>query len=108
MKNRNELLRSLPKVDECLLILLPYITENALPIAIAKKAVQSEIEASRQAILNGLVDHVSGNQVFLGTLNQAAQSLVAGRICAAGFSAHRDFPGIFAVHAGFGVRRFCH
>ncbi len=58
MKNRNELLRSLPKVDECLLLLLPYITENMVPIAIAKKAVQSEIEASRQAILSGLVDHV--------------------------------------------------
>ena len=60
MKNKNELLRSLPKVDECLLILLPYITENALPIAIAKKAVQSEIEASRQAILKGLGEHVPG------------------------------------------------
>ena len=58
MKNRNELLRSLPKVDECLLLLLPYITENMVPIVIAKKAVQSEIEASRQAILSGLVDHV--------------------------------------------------
>jgi L-seryl-tRNA(Ser) seleniumtransferase len=58
MENKNELLRSLPKVDECLLILLPYITENTVPTAIAKKAVQSTIEVVRHDILSGRTDNV--------------------------------------------------
>ena len=61
MKNNNELLRSLPKVDECLLILLPYMTENMVPVSIAKKAVQSEIETFRQAILSGKAEGVPGS-----------------------------------------------
>ncbi|MEE4164666.1 MAG: L-seryl-tRNA(Sec) selenium transferase [Desulfocapsaceae bacterium] len=60
MKNKNELLRSLPKVDECLLMLLPYMTENTIPVALAKKAVQTQIEAVRQRILDGLAGPVPG------------------------------------------------
>lgn len=58
MENKNKLLRSLPKVDECLLILLPYITEHMVPTAIAKKAVQSTIEIVRSALLDGRTDNV--------------------------------------------------
>ena len=61
MTNKNELLRSLPKVDECLLILLPYITQNLVPTAIAKKAVQSTIDTVRQDILGGLTSNVPNN-----------------------------------------------
>ncbi len=58
METKNELLRSLPKVDECLLILLPYLTQNTVPTAIAKKAVQSTIEVVRQDILGGHTGNV--------------------------------------------------
>lgn len=58
MINKNELLRSLPKVDECLLILLPYITQNMIPTAIAKKAVQSTIDTVRQDVIGGRTSNV--------------------------------------------------
>ena len=52
MNNKNEILRSLPKVDECLLILLPFINEQNIPAAVAKKAVQAEIDSVRKKILS--------------------------------------------------------
>ena len=53
MKNKNEILRSLPKVDECLLILLPIIEERKVAASIAKKAVQETIDTVRRTILSG-------------------------------------------------------
>ncbi len=61
MEKKNELLRSLPKVDECLLILLPHITENNIPTTIAKKAVQSTIDHVRQDIIGNRTDGIPGN-----------------------------------------------
>jgi len=52
MKNKNELLRTLPKVDECLSQLGEYIVENKVPVRLAKKAVQRKIESVRQGVLN--------------------------------------------------------
>ena len=57
MKNKNELLRSLPKVDECLLRLSSYITQNDIPAKIAKKAVQTEINQIRQQVLDDSASH---------------------------------------------------
>lgn len=51
MDKINKILRSLPKVDECLLILLPYLEEQMIPTRIAKKAVQVTIEKVRQNVL---------------------------------------------------------
>ena len=53
MDKKNELLRSLPKVDECLLILLPYINEERIPTRMAKTAVQETIDKIRQEVLSG-------------------------------------------------------
>jgi len=58
MDKKNKMLRSLPKVDECLLILLPYLTEHTIPTAIAKKAVQLTIDYIRQDILTGRTDQI--------------------------------------------------
>ena len=58
MKNKNELLRSLPKVDECLLRLSSYISKNDIPAKIAKKAVQAEIDQVRQQILDDSVSRI--------------------------------------------------
>ena len=51
MENKNRILRSLPKVDECLLILLPYLEQEKIASRIAKKAVQVTIEKVRNGIL---------------------------------------------------------
>jgi L-seryl-tRNA(Ser) seleniumtransferase len=52
MKNKNQLLRALPKVDECLSHLGQYIEQNNVPVRLAKKAVQNKIQSVRQAVLN--------------------------------------------------------
>jgi len=49
----NSLLRSLPKVDECLLILLPYIEAHKISHYIAKKAVQTCINKVRNQVISG-------------------------------------------------------
>lgn len=53
MKEKNILLRKLPKVDECLERLATHIEENDVPQVIAKKAVQQSLEKVRSDILQG-------------------------------------------------------
>ncbi len=82
MENKNELLRSLPKVDECLLILLPYITQNMVPTAIAKKAVQSTIEVVRSDILDGRTDSVPVNlEEWTNCFIESIENLNASNFC---------------------------
>jgi len=50
-QNKNELLRSLPKVDECILKLSQDQECAELPIRIVKNVIQKTIEDTRQAIL---------------------------------------------------------
>lgn len=54
MDTTHELLKSLPKVDECLLGLGLYIKENDVPLKIAKKAVQETIDRIRKSVLSSL------------------------------------------------------
>lgn len=51
MQNKNSLLRTLPKVDECLNKLEPFITEEAIAPLLAKKAVQGTIDKMRTQVL---------------------------------------------------------
>ncbi len=53
MNQTHELLRTLPKVDECLLDLADHVSANAIPLRLAKQAVQAVIERVRKAILAG-------------------------------------------------------
>lgn len=53
MKDKNTLLRKLPKVDECLGRLASFMEENDVPQTIAKKAVQKVLEEVRTGILHG-------------------------------------------------------
>jgi L-seryl-tRNA(Ser) seleniumtransferase len=53
MDRKAEMLRNLPKVDECLLDLSDFIGQHSVPLRIAKKAVQSTIDRVRQDILAG-------------------------------------------------------
>ncbi len=53
MKDKNEILRMLPKVDECLLILLPYMEEQDVPLQLVKGSVQQTIDRVRNAVLQG-------------------------------------------------------
>ncbi len=52
MKEKNILLRTLPKVDECLDRLASFVEDNEVPPVIAKKAVQQSLEKVRTDILN--------------------------------------------------------
>jgi len=52
MKDKKSLLRLLPKVDECLLTLTPYLVQDRVPLRLAKKGVQTVIDNYRQNILN--------------------------------------------------------
>ncbi len=51
MDNKTELLKALPKVDECIELLKDVIDQN-VPARIIKAVVQSSIEAERKKILN--------------------------------------------------------
>ena len=52
MKDKNKLLRMLPKVDECLARLESYIDEYEVPLRVAKKGVQQSVEQLRRRLLN--------------------------------------------------------
>lgn len=62
MKDKNQLLRKLPKVDECLTGLESHIAEYGVPPSIAKKAVQQTVEQVRSAILNDEQVHIPDAQ----------------------------------------------
>jgi len=62
MKDKNRLLRKLPKVDECLARLETHIAEYEVPPRIAKKAVQQSVEQVRSTILKDEQVHVPDNQ----------------------------------------------
>lgn len=52
MKDKNKLLRKLPKIDECLARLEDHMKEHDVPLLIIKKAVQQSVEQRRNALLN--------------------------------------------------------
>jgi L-seryl-tRNA(Ser) seleniumtransferase len=52
MKNKNSLLRKLPKVDETLHKLEPFIKAHAIAPLLAKRCVQKTIECKRSEVLN--------------------------------------------------------
>jgi len=56
MQNKNSLLRSLPKVDECLNRLNSFIAENEIAPQLAKRAVQNTIETLRAQVLGSEID----------------------------------------------------
>ena len=62
MKDKNKLLRKLPKVDECLTRLESYIEQHDVPQLIAKKAVQQSVEQLRSALLNDEHVHIPDTQ----------------------------------------------
>ncbi len=51
MKDKNKLLRQLPKVDECLARLAPFIAEHGIAQLLAKKGVQLTLDSMRTDIL---------------------------------------------------------
>ncbi|NNK94288.1 MAG: L-seryl-tRNA(Sec) selenium transferase [Desulfobacterales bacterium] len=61
MKDKKTLLRLLPKVDECLLVLASYLEQENVPLRIAKKGVQSVIDTYRQNILNDALERLPEN-----------------------------------------------
>lgn len=61
MKDKKKLLRLLPKVDECLLVLRSYLVQEHVPLRLAKKGVQSVINAYRQNILNDAIELLPEN-----------------------------------------------
>ncbi len=62
MKDKNKLLRTLPKVDECLARLESYIEEYEIPLRVAKKGVQQSVEQLRSCILNDEQVHIPEDQ----------------------------------------------
>ena len=62
MKDKNKLLRMLPKVDECLTRLEPFIQEQEIPLRIAKRAVQQSVEQLRSQLLNEAQVHIPESQ----------------------------------------------
>lgn len=52
-KDKNKLLRNLPKVDECLARLASYVKEHDVPLLLAKKSVQQSLDSVRNMILAG-------------------------------------------------------
>ena len=62
MKDKNQLLRKLPKVDECLARLEPHIAEYGVPPRIAKTAVQQTVEQVRSTILNDEQVQIPANE----------------------------------------------
>jgi len=61
MKDKNSLLRMLPKVDECLLALADFLKLNKVPLRLAKKGVQAVINDYRQNILNDTIEQLPEN-----------------------------------------------
>ena len=61
MKDKKTLLRLLPKVDECLLVLASYLEQDEVPQRLAKKGVQTVINAYRQNILNDAIELLPEN-----------------------------------------------
>ncbi|MEJ2135740.1 MAG: L-seryl-tRNA(Sec) selenium transferase [Desulfofustis sp.] len=62
MKDKNKLLRMLPKVDECLTRLEPFTQEQEIPLRIAKRAVQQSVEQLRSQLLNEEQVHIPESQ----------------------------------------------
>ena len=62
MKDKNKLLRMLPKVDECMARLESYIEEYEIPLRVAKKGVQQSVEQLRSSLLNDEQVHIPENQ----------------------------------------------
>ncbi|MGI9535476.1 MAG: L-seryl-tRNA(Sec) selenium transferase [Desulfocapsaceae bacterium] len=62
MKDKNKLLRKLPKVDECLARLEDHIKRHDTPLLIAKKAVQQSVEQLRNALLRDEPVHFPDTQ----------------------------------------------
>ena len=52
----------LPKVDECLTRLEPFIQEQEIPLRIAKRAVQQSVEQLRSQLLNEAQVHIPESQ----------------------------------------------
>lgn len=67
MINQKELLRALPKVDECISLVNTFLKDE-VPLSIVKKAVQEVIDKQREMILGGAAD---------GLITDEAQWLVA-------------------------------
>ena len=55
MEKKKELLKALPKVDECLMW-LSEILEPDVPLRIVKECVQETIDGERKKILSGKTD----------------------------------------------------
>jgi len=77
MKNKNELLRKLPKVDECLNTLESFIQEHKIPMRLAKKAIQTSIEEIRADVLNGSIKEIDKSDeawadLFVSAINDLA------------------------------------
>ncbi|NNK58143.1 MAG: L-seryl-tRNA(Sec) selenium transferase [Desulfofustis sp.] len=62
MKDKNKLLRMLPKVDECLARLESYVEEYEIPLRVAKKGVQQAVEQLRNRLLNDEQVHIPKSQ----------------------------------------------
>ena len=56
MDNKTDLLKALPKVDECI-ELLKNVSDPNVPVRIIKAVVQNSIEAERKKILNEVPDY---------------------------------------------------
>lgn len=79
MDQKAEMLRNLPKVDECLLELSNFINQQGVPLRIAKKAVQTTIDRVRKGILAGgditlPVDRTAWKILFIDQIGQLQRS----------------------------------
>ncbi|MCB2214881.1 L-seryl-tRNA(Sec) selenium transferase [Desulfofustis glycolicus] len=79
MDQKAEMLRNLPKVDECLLELSDFINQQGVPLRIAKKAVQTTIDRVRKGILAGgditlPVDRSAWKSLFVDQIGQLQRS----------------------------------
>lgn len=63
MQNKNSLLRTLPKVDECLYQLELFIIEQKIAPLLAKLAVQRTIERLRGEVLNQKITRLPGSDM---------------------------------------------
>ncbi len=78
MEKKNELLRALPKVDECMGMLEGEFSK-AVPPKIVKKSVRSCIELEREKILDNednyqKIDKVEWKDIFIKAINMNMQS----------------------------------
>jgi L-seryl-tRNA(Ser) seleniumtransferase len=95
MKTKNELLRTLPKVDECLLRLAHYLETNEVPLRLAKKAIQQAIERKRQALIDGSTDQAPGSreewdELFIGEITEIVTPNFRRVINATGIIVHTN------------------